>query len=103
MPSPFVKGHKLGKGRIKGSKNNPDIASLKVLLEDAFLRNRSAAIAKIDAMFQKASLKDFKWLCELKASIEPKQLRADVNVNYSVEHLLDVVEAAERHSLPSIN
>lgn len=86
---PFVKGHKLAKGRIKGSKNNPELASMKKLLEDAFLRNQSAAIAKIDQMFQGDDLVNFKWVCELKASMEPKNVQhtGDFSFRHMVEQL----------------
>ena len=67
---PFAKGNP---GRLKGSKNDPVLMSVKVLLEDAFLRNRSAALKHIDDMM--ASKDGFKFLLSLKASVEPKQLQ----------------------------
>lgn len=70
----FAKGNP---GRPTGSKNDPKIMAIKGLLEDAFLRNRSAALAKIDAMFQdKTSNEDFKFLLKLKTEFEPKPKQA---------------------------
>lgn len=62
-----------GTGRVKGSKNSTPTHCLKKLLEDAFIRNQSAALAKIDKMFQGDDMSDFKFMLTLKASIEPKQ------------------------------
>lgn len=70
----FQKGHKLATGRPLGTKNNQDLASLKYLLEQAFTRNSFKAMAKIQAMFDGDDLSNFKWLCELKASLEPKKV-----------------------------
>ena len=70
----FQKGHI---GRPKGAMGKPEIASLKTLLSDAFIRNRSAAIKKIDQMFQQADLTDFKWLCQVKASLEPREAKIE--------------------------
>lgn len=61
-------------GRLKGTKNNPAIMEVKKLLENAFVRNQSAAIAKIDAMFQSKDNTDFKFLLSLKATLEPKKI-----------------------------
>lgn len=103
----FVKGNP---GRPKGIKNSPEAATLRCLLEDAFLRNRSAAIAKIDSMFQDADLKDFKWLCELKASIEPKNLihsgealKNTVIVNYNPGDVRGVSERQDIRALPEVH
>lgn len=38
--TPFVKGNKLSKGRPKGVKNNPDLNSLRKLMEENFHDNR---------------------------------------------------------------
>ncbi len=80
-------------GRPKGVKNNPDLASIKFLLEEAFIRRRSGAMKMIDDMFQ--NKEDFKFLLSLKASLEPKQVNANLNANFKFEHLLEVVKTAE--------
>lgn len=80
----FKKGNP---GRPKGSKNSLETASLKTLLQNAFIRNQSAAIAKIDSMFTSADLTDFKWLCGIKASLEPKEPYQPIIIDQSVhEH-----------------
>ena len=60
-------------GRPKGAKNKATL--LKSELEDAFNRNWDKAVAMIDAMFD--NKKDFQWLCELRASLEPRKLESD--------------------------
>lgn len=105
MPSPFVKGNKLSKGRPKGSLNSQDFNSLRKLLEEGFSDNRLVIRQMITAMFTNTSkavekisvqienctdpleiatlcrarsnmLEDFKWLLNLKAGLEPKQVEA---------------------------
>lgn len=67
---PFQEGHKLGRGRPKGAENKNTI--MKDLLADAFKRNEAKAKKLMDEMFD--SPKDFKWISELKASLEPKAI-----------------------------
>jgi hypothetical protein len=67
----FKKGNP---GRPKGIKNSESTSSLKKLLHDAFIRNQSAAVAKIDKMFQGEDMTDFKFMLQLKASFEPKEV-----------------------------
>ncbi len=88
----FAKGNKLA-GSRKGIKNNPDLMSVKKLLEDAFIRHQSGAMKMLDDMFKNKD--DFKFLLSLKASLEPKQVNANLNANFKFEHLLEVVKIAE--------
>lgn len=60
-------------GRPKGARNKATL--LKGELEEAFERNWDKAVAMIDSMFN--SKKDFKWLCELRASLEPRKIESD--------------------------
>ena len=60
-------------GRPLGAKNKGTL--LKTELEEAFERNWDKAVALIDKMFDVK--KDFQWLCELRASLEPKKLESD--------------------------
>lgn len=83
----FKKGNP---GRPLGAKGKEELVSLKNLLKDAFVRNRSAAIAKIDLMFTSEDLKDFKWLCEIKAIFEPKD--AQIVIDNSVHTHITSVE-----------
>lgn len=83
-------------GRQKGVKNNLSTSSLRTLLENAFLRNQSAAIAKIDQIFQQADLNDFKWLCSVKASLEPKVYDVSGNINLEFSANGTLVSEAER-------
>lgn len=92
----FQKGNP---GRPKGSKNDPGHGSLKVLLNDAFVRNRSAAIAKIDSMFTQADLADFKWLCNVKASLEPRELPAVVDNSVHHHYTTIQVESLDANGL----
>lgn len=61
----FEKGNS---GRPEGSKNKNSI--LRGLILDAFEENREKAVGLINAMFDTKA--DFKWLCQLQASLEPK-------------------------------
>lgn len=120
----FQPGHKLAKGRIPGSKNNPDLNSLRKILEENFHENRpwikecmtqmlntlrkqlselantletqnlTPAEAVILARHRSIMLEEFKWLMELKASLEPKQIKADLNITYTAEELLNRFDAA---------
>lgn len=94
----FKKGNS---GRPVGSKNKSELVTLRALLENAFIRNRSAAVAKIDQMFQGADLTDFKWLCTIKASLEPKVY--DVSGNISLEFSANgsLMSEAERNHASS--
>lgn len=92
---PFVKGHKRIGGRAKGVLNNPDVASIKVLLEDAFVRNYSAAYKKIDNMFQSEDNTDFKFLLSLKASLEPRQIAHSGNIGITVSSIMQNITEAE--------
>lgn len=126
--TPFVKGNKLSKGRPLGSKNNPDLNSLRKLMEENFHDNRviikemlqsmlmdmrpqvKAINEKIVALdihsesylsdyryytnMRSNLLEDFKWLMELKERLEPKEVKADVNVTYTAEELISRFDAA---------
>ena len=69
----YQKGHKriAGSGRAKGTPNKA--TSLKHLLEDSLIKNKSKAIKLLDKMYNNKS--DFKWLMSLKASLEPRELQ----------------------------
>lgn len=67
---PFIKGESGNKaGRPKGAVSTK--VALKNLLEEVFLENQEQARELLTAMFKDE--KNFKWLCELKASMEPKE------------------------------
>lgn len=77
-------------GKKKGTLNDQGVMAIKKLLEDAFLRNRTAAIQKIDNMFQGPDNEDFKFLMKLKAEFEPKpRIRIEENITFSLEKMLD--------------
>lgn len=128
----FTKGNKLGKGRLVGSRNNPDLNSLRKLLEESFSENRpwikecirlmltniksqmtilNDAITKekdatqigFYARQRSSLLEEFKWMLTLKATLEPKEVNADIKVSHSVEDLLATVSTAERLANVSIN
>lgn len=85
------------KGRGKGVLNNPDVMSIKTLLEDAFLRNRSAAIARVDKMFQGEDNADFKFLLSLKASLEPRQIDHSGSISLTAKSIIErVVDAKSK-------
>lgn len=66
---PFKPGQKANpNGRPKGAENKNTI--MKDLLAQAFKRNEAKAKRMMDEMFNNP--KDFKWISELKASLEPK-------------------------------
>lgn len=68
---PFVKGESGNKaGKPKGTVSKK--TALKDLLNDAFVRNEKKAKAMLDEMFN--DKKDFKWISEVKASLEPKAI-----------------------------
>lgn len=95
---PFKKG---APGRPKGCKNNPDTASLRLLLENAFIRNQSAAIAKIDQIFQGKDMTEFKWMCQVKASLEPRQVEMEHSGTIEGTKInITMVKAIERSELP---
>lgn len=72
----FQKGNKITR---KGIKNDEKLMSVKKLLEDAFIRRRSDAIAHIDAMMQDRN--EFKYLLSLKASVEPRPVAPTLVIN----------------------
>lgn len=136
---PFVKGHKLAKGRPVGTKNHPDVSTLKQLLSESFNENRVWVKGMISNMLmdcrkhlsvlneriaacnedekeytanlrflvttRSCLLEDFKWLLTLKASLEPKEVKGDLQVTHSVEGLLSRIDYAERQGnvVPSKN
>jgi hypothetical protein len=71
---PFEKGNP---GKPKGAKNKNTV--LKDELALAFKRNKNKARKMLDEMFNNKF--DFKWVCELKASIEPKEIEHSGNLN----------------------
>lgn len=81
----YVKGQSGNKaGRPKGSLSSK--VALKNLLNDVFNENEDKARKMLTQMFNEPS--SFKWLCELKASLEPKEIEAksDTNINIKVSH-----------------
>lgn len=86
------------KGKAKGVLNDPRVASLKTLLENAFIRNQSVAIAKIDKMFQGEDMADFKFMLTLKASIEPRQIAHSGSIEFHAKTVLETVEEAEQRA-----
>lgn len=70
----FPKGNNANPdGRPVGAKNK--LYSLRDELKDAFERNHDQAVKMLDAMF--LTKRDFQWLCQLQASLEPKRLESD--------------------------
>lgn len=122
--SGFQKGNKHGKGRIAGSKNNPDLSSLKAIMAEGFQENRpwiKECIMQMLNSFRKQLtllneeldngtpdekrvaaiskqryylLSEFKWLMELKERLEPKEVKGDINVTYTAEELLSRYDAS---------
>lgn len=78
-------------GRPAGSKNRNSL--LRSTIIKAFEENEEKAKNLINGMFDNKS--DFKWLCTLQASLEPKDPGIEVNVftqvwNHSTEKASDV-------------
>lgn len=120
----YVKGQSGNRaGKPKGIKNNPDLNSLRKLLEESFSENRpwiKECISQMLNGMRKQLIKineqldqeldnkqvselsrqryfllgEFKWLMELKAQMEPRELKADVNVSYTAEDLLERFDIA---------
>lgn len=66
-------------GKPKGCKNKPDLTSLKHILKKCFARNAKLIEQRIDRMLEETSnIEDFKWLMDLKARIEPKEVQIDM-------------------------
>lgn len=69
----FQKGHKKFGGRKKRTLNKT--TSLKRLVQERLDCNKDKAIKMLDAMFDNKY--DFKWFMQLKASLEPKELKGE--------------------------
>lgn len=81
---PFAKGQSGNAvGRPKGSLSSK--VALKNLLNDIFQENEDKARKLLKGMFDDP--KDFRWLCELKASLEPKELEHSGEIKFSAEEL----------------
>lgn len=64
--------------RPKGSKNKDDVNSLRKLLEIGFMNNRLAILSRINSLLQEStSLQDWKWIMQLKAALEPREIMVD--------------------------
>ena len=92
----FVKG-KSGNpaGRKQGSQSSK--VALKNLLNDVFNENEAKARKMLEKMFDDP--KDFKWLCELKSSLEPKELEHTGDIKFTAEEVI----AARQRLLASSN
>ena len=70
------------------------------MLEEAFDRNWDEAVIMIDAMFKNKV--DFKWICELRASLEPRVIESDGSFAPKMVMLVRNDRAvAEETSLPA--
>jgi hypothetical protein len=87
----FEKGNS---GKPKGAvgKNT----SLKNLLEETFQKNAVKARIMLDSMFEDE--KNFKWICEIKASLEPKEVGSTPEFSSLIMSLLS---KPELHSAPN--
>lgn len=72
---PTLKFKKGNPGKPKGAKNKTTF--LKEFICESFIRNKEKAITLIDEMYN--DKKDFQWLMELQASLEPKEVRNENN------------------------
>lgn len=73
---PGKSGNPLGKP--PGTKNKEDLASLRNILKKCFSEKRWVIEARINKLLEEASdINDFKWLMNLKASLEPKEVVVD--------------------------
>lgn len=74
------------KGREKGSKNKLEcLGSLRSILGECFSQHRAVIIIRINRLLQETSdINDFKWLMNLKASLEPKTVEVDAPQNQQI-------------------
>lgn len=69
--------------------------SLKNLLEQAFEKNHAQAKKMLDGMF--TDEKNFKWICEIKASLEPKEVNAAPELT---EYLMSILSKRNSPNAP---
>lgn len=78
-------------GRPRGSKNK--LTLLRSLVEESFERNEITAAELLDEMF--SNKHDFKWLCSLKASMEPKSKESPSTDTYAAAWLRCIEKAKD--------
>lgn len=65
-------------GKPKGTKNHPDLNSLKSILGDCFSRHRLVILNRLERLIiESEDINDFKWLMNLKASLEPREVTVE--------------------------
>ena len=72
--------------RPKGSLNKT--TSLKLLLQESLDENKDKAVKLLNAMY--GNKHDFKWLLQLKASLEPKQNGLEISGTINIMPLIKV-------------